>query len=223
MAILDFCHCDFLCFPSSLGVHLGSFMQAITLTASAFSLSIATPGGQPIKFSDADDVSENTRRWLAEFSARPLSKPLRLEDVDPSRFITLLLPSGMGSLYDLHDHAHLGKILAHFISAQKPMCAIGYGVAGLCSSFADELKKKWSFRTFSLTAPSISEMSQLSDFGDFPVIPADFIRQHGGNYSSGSVVIDQKNLITGHNEQSTLTAVQNLVLLSNTWQPKTPK
>ena len=57
-------------------------MQAITLTASAFSLSIATPGGQPIRFSDADDVSENTRRWLAEFSARPLSKPLRLEDVD---------------------------------------------------------------------------------------------------------------------------------------------
>ena len=57
-------------------------MQAITLTASAFSLTIATPEGQPIKFSDADDVSENTRRWMSEFKARPLSKPVPLEDVD---------------------------------------------------------------------------------------------------------------------------------------------
>ena len=35
--------------------------------------------------------------------------------------------------------------------------------------------------------PSISEMSVLGEFGDLPVIPADFIRQFGGNYSSESL------------------------------------
>ena len=35
--------------------------------------------------------------------------------------------------------------------------------------------------------PSISEMSVLGEFGDLPVIPADFIRQYGGNYSSESL------------------------------------
>ena len=35
------------------------------------------------------------------------------------------------------------------------MCAIGYGVAGLCSCFVDDMKKKWSFKNFSLTAVSV--------------------------------------------------------------------
>ena len=33
----------------------------------------------------------------------------------------------------------------------EPICAVGHGVAGLCSSFADDSRKKWTFRGYSMT------------------------------------------------------------------------
>ncbi|GFR70154.1 parkinson disease 7 domain-containing protein 1 [Elysia marginata] len=50
-----------------------------------------------------------------------------------------------------------------------------------------------------------------------PIILEDFVKDHGGKYTASEldshhVVID-RNIITGQNTQSTVTAVQNLILM----------
>jgi len=66
---------------------------------------------------------------------------------------------------------------------------------------------------------SLFELARLPDFADFTVIPEDAVRDRGASFAVSEpdcvhVVVD-RHLITGQNEASTLTAVQNLVLLCN--------
>lgn len=66
---------------------------------------------------------------------------------------------------------------------------------------------------------SLFELARLPDFADLMVIPEDAVRDHGASFAVSEpdcvhVVVD-RHLITGQNEASTLTAVQNLVLLCN--------
>ncbi|XP_066996583.1 glutamine amidotransferase-like class 1 domain-containing protein 1 isoform X5 [Anabrus simplex] len=98
------------------------------------------------------------------------------------------------------------------------ICAIGLGVAGLFSAKIEE-DKSWGFKTYSLTGSSVFELAQKPNFSDLAVIPEDAVRDGGGCFSNSGpecvhVVVD-RHLVTGQNEQSTLTAVQNLVLLCN--------
>jgi hypothetical protein len=66
---------------------------------------------------------------------------------------------------------------------------------------------------------SVFELARLPDFADLAVIPEDAVRDHGASFAASQpdsvhVVVD-RHLVTGQNEASTLTAVQNLVLLCN--------
>lgn len=63
------------------------------------------------------------------------------------------------------------------------------------------------------------ELARMSDFAELPVIPEDAVRDRGASFTASQpdsvhVVVD-RHLVTGQNEASTLTAVQNLVLLCN--------
>lgn len=63
------------------------------------------------------------------------------------------------------------------------------------------------------------ELARLPNFADLMVIPEDAVRDCGASFAVSEpdcvhVVVD-RHLITGQNEASTLTAVQNLVLLCN--------
>jgi hypothetical protein len=71
----------------------------------------------------------------------------------------------------------------------------------------------------SLSQSSVFELARLPDFADLAVIPEDAVRDHGASFADSQpdsvhVVVD-RHLVTGQNEASTLTAVQNLVLLCN--------
>lgn len=212
--------CLMVCSAHPLGVSAQSFIHSFTLTHSAFNVFVVTPEGKPIEFVSLD---ENSRRWLSEFKAKPFSVPGKLEDVEPLRYAALLIPSAMGSMHDLASHMELGKILNSFIEERKPICAVGYGVSALFSA-QGKASKGWSFQDYSMTGPSIFEISQLSDFPEFPVIIEDFIKEKGATYSNSQrdcmyVTID-RHLITAQNEMSTLSAVQNLILLCNAQQGK---
>lgn len=66
---------------------------------------------------------------------------------------------------------------------------------------------------------SVFELARLPDFADLAVIPEDAVRDRGASFAASQpdsvhVVVD-RHLVTGQNEASTLTAVQNLVLLCN--------
>lgn len=212
-------NCLMVCSASPYGISAQSFIHSFTLTHSAFNVFIVTPEGKAIEFANIDD---NSRRWLNEFNSKPFSVPGKLEDVEPLRYSALLLPSGLGCLFDLVQSKDLHKIIETFIDENKPICAIGYGVAGLFG--AKSKNQQWGFQDYSLTAPSIFEMSLLDNFSDLPIVTEDFIKENEAMYSHSKndcmhVVID-RHVITGQNDMSTLSAVQNLILLCNARQGK---
>ncbi|XP_066996580.2 glutamine amidotransferase-like class 1 domain-containing protein 1 isoform X2 [Anabrus simplex] len=224
------------------GVSAQSFIQCFTLTHSAFVVQLATPGGKTPEFINQD---EQSRRWLNDFRTKPFAVPLSLEIIDHSpqtsaepnklrkgqeeeeeeeesckanRYTCLLIPHSPGAAVDLYMNKDLGQILLEFIRHRKFICAIGLGVAGLFSAKIEE-DKSWGFKTYSLTGSSVFELAQKPNFSDLAVIPEDAVRDGGGCFSNSGpecvhVVVD-RHLVTGQNEQSTLTAVQNLVLLCN--------
>jgi putative intracellular protease/amidase len=146
-----------------------------------------------------------------------------LEIIDPNRYSCLLIPHAPGAAVDLANNKDLGQIILQFIRDKKLICAIGLGVAGLLSAHSDK-NSTWGLKAYSLTGSSLFELARLPDFADFTVIPEDAVRDRGASFAVSEpdcvhVVVD-RHLITGQNEASTLTAVQNLVLLCNQRQGK---
>ena len=126
-------------------------------------------------------------------------------------------------MYELTNNSDLNKIVEVFKDENKPICAVGYGVAGLFGAKAKD-HVTWSFTEYSLTGPSVFEMVLLDNFSELPLVVEDFIKEQNGVYSHSQndcmhIVID-RNVITGQNDMSTLTAVQNLILLCNARQAK---
>ncbi|KAK6973279.1 Parkinson disease 7 domain-containing protein 1-like isoform X1 [Biomphalaria glabrata] len=143
--------------------------------------------------------------------------------VEVNRYSALLIPACPGAIHDLCANADLAQIITHFIQEKKPVCAIGHGVAGLFSARKED-GKSWWLEDFCLTAPSLFEVGQLPDFAMLPVLPEDFIKDHGGKYTAtepdGIHVVIDRFLITGQNAESTVTAVQNLILMCSQKQLK---
>ncbi|XP_065835990.1 glutamine amidotransferase-like class 1 domain-containing protein 1 [Oscarella lobularis] len=212
--------CLIVCSASVEGVSAQSFIHSYTLTSSAFAVHIATPEGKPIHFVKQDD---NSRRWLNEFNAKATSQPLILEGVEANRYAALLVPSSPGAVHDLARSQHLGWVINSFMSEKKCLCAVGSGVAAFCSPANQPSSDgSWCFQGYCMTGPSVNELVRLPDFAEVPIIAEDFIKDHGGVYSASlpdcvHVSID-RNVVTGQNDSSTLCAVQNLILLSNSKQ-----
>ncbi|XP_075357901.1 glutamine amidotransferase-like class 1 domain-containing protein 1 isoform X2 [Mycteria americana] len=99
----------------------------------------------------------------------------------------------------------------------EPICAIGHGVAALCCATNED--KSWVFQGYSLTGPSVYELVRQPNFASLSIIVEDFVKDSGATFSASSpdavhVVLD-RHLVTGQNENSTLPAVQNLLILCN--------
>ncbi|XP_059470958.1 glutamine amidotransferase-like class 1 domain-containing protein 1 [Neocloeon triangulifer] len=209
-------HCLIVLPSSPEGVSAQSFIQCFTLTHSAFSVAIATPQGKSPEFINQDDQS---RRWLNDFRSKPFAIPLSLDIIDVNRYSSIVLPHAPGAAADLAEDKDLGLLLCQFVRHKKLVCAIGMGVAGLFSAKKEE-DKKWAFKSYALTGLSVLELCRVPNFATLKIIPEDVARDLGGHYSASGeldavhVSVD-RNLVTGQNEASTLTAVQNLVLLAN--------
>ncbi|XP_014348259.1 glutamine amidotransferase-like class 1 domain-containing protein 1 isoform X2 [Latimeria chalumnae] len=206
--------CLIVASASAGGVSAQSFHHCFTLCSSAFNLQVATPGGKPMDFVDVD---ENTMRWIQDFRMKPYANPAKLESIDGARYHALLVPGCPGAMTDLANSGYLAKILHHFSTEKKPICAVGHGVAALCCVTNED--KSWMFQGYSLTGPSIFELVRRADFASLPIIVEDFIKDSGATFSASEpdavhIVLD-RHLITGQNDQSTLIAVQNLILLCN--------
>ncbi|KAM9301524.1 glutamine amidotransferase-like class 1 domain-containing protein 1 [Gastrophryne carolinensis] len=206
--------CLIVCSAAAAGVSAPSFLQAFTLASSTFNLQVASPGGKPLDFVG---ITETDTRWFQDFQLKPYANPARLESIDGSRYHALLIPHCPGALTDLANSGYLARILQHFKAEKKPICAIGHGVTSLCCVTSED--KSWIFQDHSLTGPSVYELVSRPDFASLPLILEDFAKDAGATFSASEpeavhVVLD-RHLITGQNENSTMMAVQNLVLLCN--------
>ncbi|BFZ16256.1 hypothetical protein BsWGS_19295 [Bradybaena similaris] len=195
------------------GVSATSFMQACTLINQSFAIQLASPGGRQAEYVNQDD---SNRRWFNEFRSKASSTPIALDTVDVNRYSAMLIPPCPGAIHDLSCNSDLGQLLVHFIKEKKPICAVGLGVAGLCSARKED-GKSWWLEDFCLTAPSLFEVGYLPEFPMMPLVLEDFIKDYGGKYTASEpdevhVVID-RNIITGQNHHSTMAAVQNLILI----------
>ncbi|KAJ8391369.1 hypothetical protein AAFF_G00089990 [Aldrovandia affinis] len=205
--------CLIVASAAAQGVFAQSFLQSFTLCSPVFNLQTATPGGKPIDFVGVD---ESTARWVQDFSVKPYANPAKLESIDGGRYHALLIPDCPGALSDLAHSGSLARILTHFISQQKPVCAVGQGVSALCCATEGQ---RWIFSGYSLTGPSVFELVRCPDFANLPLIVEDFVKDSGGSYTASRedavhVVLD-RHLITGQNLQSTSAAVNNLIMLCN--------
>ncbi|KAL4225770.1 Glutamine amidotransferase-like class 1 domain-containing protein 1 [Mactra antiquata] len=206
--------CLFVLTSANEGVSAQSFVQAYNISSPNLNIQLASPGGKHIEYVNQD---ETNRRWFNEFRAKSSSNPIALETIDSARYSALVIPDSPGAVRDLYNDPDLKQILISFVKDKKPICAIGMGVAGL---FPAHVNNQWCFEDYSMTSTSLYELARNSDFPNLPVIPEDYIKDNLAKYScsgepdSVHVVVD-RHLITGQNIQSTITAVQNLILMCN--------
>ncbi|XP_065794151.1 glutamine amidotransferase-like class 1 domain-containing protein 1 isoform X1 [Muntiacus reevesi] len=130
------------------GVSAPSFFHCFTLASTAFNLQVATPGGKTMDFVD---VNDSNARWVQDFRLKAYASPAKLESIDGARYHALLIPSCPGALVDLASSGSLARILQHFHSESKPICAVGHGVAALCCATSED--RSWVFQGYSVTGP----------------------------------------------------------------------
>lgn len=153
-----------------------------------------------------------------------------------SVYSALLIPSAPGALRDLAKSQHLGWIINSFMAEQSLLhrlpcilfhvnlkcvecvCAVGSGVAGLCSSLSKGNGScSWCFKSICLTGvmqsatitcsnitiwslvdsvrvslpkPSVNEIVRQPDFAELPIIVEDFLKDHEAVYSGKHAIID---------------------------------
>ncbi|XP_055271130.1 glutamine amidotransferase-like class 1 domain-containing protein 1 isoform X4 [Moschus berezovskii] len=164
---------------------------------------------------DFVDVNESNTRWVQDFRLKAYASPAKLESIDGARYHALLIPSCPGALVDLASSGSLARVLQHFHSERKPICAVGHGVAALCCATTED--RSWVFQGYSVTGPSVYELVRAPGFAHLPLVVEDFVKDAGACFSASEpdavhVVLD-RHLVTGQNASSTVPAVQNLLFL----------
>ncbi|NXY86479.1 GALD1 protein, partial [Alcedo cyanopectus] len=150
-----------------------------------------SPQGKPLDFGG---MSEGTARWIQDFRMKSYSSPAKLESIDGARYHALLIPDCPGAVTDLANSGYLAKILQHFSTENKPICAVGHGVAALCCATNEE--KSWVFQGYSLTGPSVYELVRQPNFSSLSIIVEDFVKDSGATFSASTpdavhVVLDR--------------------------------
>uniref|UniRef100_A0A2K6CWA4 Glutamine amidotransferase-like class 1 domain-containing protein 1 n=1 Tax=Macaca nemestrina TaxID=9545 RepID=A0A2K6CWA4_MACNE len=158
-----------------------SFLHCFTMASTAFNLQVATPGGKAMEFVD---VTESNARWVQDFRLKAYASPAKLESIDGARYHALLIPSCPGALTDLASSGSLARILQHFHSESKPICAVGHGVAALCCATNED--RSWVFHGYSLTGPSVCELIRAPGFARLPLVVEDFVKDSGACFSGDS-------------------------------------
>lgn len=65
------------------------------------------------------------------FAQRALASSRKLADVDRQKFDAVFFPGGHGTMWDLPTDATVGRIVAEFLAANKPVAAVCHGPAAL--------------------------------------------------------------------------------------------
>ncbi|CAL4083938.1 unnamed protein product, partial [Meganyctiphanes norvegica] len=209
-------NCLIVLSASELGVSAPSFLQCYKLTQSALNIHITTPqGSKPA-------ISYRTGAMiLPDVPLKGVFEPRHLFNLPGSQYSCVVIPHSPGATDDLAQDNHIGNILTHCLAERKPVCAVGLGVCALLSAKNGE---DWAFRDIALTGSSLSEVASLPVFPRLPVLPGDAVLDRGGVFSTGAPssihIVVNAGVITGQNQQSTLSAVQNMILLVNQRQSK---
>ena len=157
------------------------------------------------------------RAW-AEKNEDILLNVLNIDNISPSKFDAILVPNYL-SIYEelkIHDHS-LTKLILQFHQANKIICTLGHGTYSLCKCF-DLEENNWSFIGYNLSGYSLNNLLREGLFSAVPYIIEEMVMLQGGNFISNDssnmsddvLVIADRNVITGLDDNCLQLILQNL-------------
>ena len=183
-------------------------------TKAGLNVKVATPGGvkptvDPLSFNVAynnnDPASVEAQKEYLKGVDDLISKPLKLEEVQPEDFDVIFLVGGHGPMQDMAVHPTVGGLLVKALdSKDKIVASVCHGSAGFLTAHRSD--GTWLFKDRKLTGFSNEEETQATFAGNAPWLLEDRLRLAGAHYVSVApytphVVVDG-NLITGQQQVS---------------------
>jgi putative intracellular protease/amidase len=190
-----------------------------------YDITIATPGGITPTVDEAslslamngDDQSviDAQRAYLADLGTA-LTRPVRLEEVDPGDYDAVFVPGGHGPMEDLADNAKVGEIFAALAAnPNKVVAAVCHGVDALLP--ARNADGTWVFDRRKITGFTDEEEAALGFADKAPWLLETRLRKAGADFEGAPAfnphVIVDGNLVTGQNPASARPAGEAVVKL----------
>ncbi len=186
-------------------------------------ITIATPGGVTptmdevslrLDLNSNDQAAVDAQRQYMAGLGETLTKPARLEDINPDDYDAVYVSGGHGPMEDLADNPVIGTIVvALYQDKNKAVAADCHGVGALLPAAAPG--GSWPFAGKKMTGFT-DEEETLFGFGDkAPWLLESRLRENGADFDGGpafapQVVIDG-NLITGQNPASAQPSAEAVV------------
>ncbi len=188
---------------------------------SGASLTIVSTKGGVVPLDPKSELPE----WQTEFTKRffkdeealeAIKNTKRVDEVDPSEFDILFFPGGHGPMWDLGDNPKVAQLIQAFDQNDRPIGLVCHGVVALKGvqngNGTPFVKGK---RVTSFTN-SEEDAVGLSDV--VPFLLEDALKDEGAIYRKGDdwsdFVIEDGNLVTGQNPQSSVSAARKTIELT---------
>jgi putative intracellular protease/amidase len=158
-----------------------------------------------VDLNGGDQAAVDAQRKYLEDLGEILTKPARLEDVNPGDYDAVYVSGGHGPMEDLADNPVIGRIFAAlYPDKHKAVAAVCHGVGALLP--AHNADGSWTFAGRKMTGFT-DEEETLFGFGDKAQwLLESRLRENGavfeGGAPFGSQVVVDGNLITGQNPAS---------------------
>lgn len=185
-----------------------------------YTITLASPNGGTPPIDPLSKLTENlapsNKRFLKDEDAqRAFADTQRLDDIQPNQYNAVFIPGGHGPLWDLADHAAVGRILTHFLTESKIIGAVCHGPAALLSI---ENSVFGFLRDKTVTAFTNLEENLVFRTNNVPYLLETRLKEHGVNFSSSTVpflshVVVEENLVTGQNPLSALATANKVIEL----------
>jgi putative intracellular protease/amidase len=183
------------------------------LTEAGHTVVFATPEGlAPVadEASLGDDAAE-VRSSLAAIGG--LQRPLRLEDVDLSRYDAVFYPGGHGPMEDLSQDATSGGLISRALDADLPLAMVCHGLAALLAATGEDGAAAAAGRRIAAFTDAEEAQGGLADRA--PWLLESALRERGivvdvAEPWADHVVVDG-SLVTGQNPQSSASVARALL------------
>ncbi|HEX5168793.1 MAG TPA: type 1 glutamine amidotransferase domain-containing protein [Cyclobacteriaceae bacterium] len=187
-------------------------------TDKGFDIVVATPeGGQaPIdpKSNEPSFQTAATKRYFNDAATqRVLAQTKKLNAIKHTDYIAVFYPGGHGPMWDLANDANSINLINQFYESNRPVAFVCHGPAALVNvkgkggKYLIDGKRITSFCNTEEDAVQLSNIVPFSLEGKLTERGAKYVK--GADW--GSFVVEDGNLITGQNPQSSEEVAQKLL------------
>ncbi|WP_435624076.1 type 1 glutamine amidotransferase domain-containing protein [Flagellimonas sp.] len=185
------------------------------------SITIASIKGGEVPLDPKSELEE----WQTEFTKRfykdeaalaSIKDTNTITEVNPNDFDILFFPGGHGPMWDLGDNNEVAQLINEFDKKDKPIGLVCHGVValkGVKSANGNAFVKGKRVTSFT---NSEEDAVGLTDV--VPFLLEDALKEEGAIYVSGEdwsdVVVEDGNLVTGQNPQSSVSAARKTIELT---------